>query len=387
MNRLPGLDLLRAMAIVWVMIFHSVIIGGWGHFAGMDKHGWMGVDLFFVLSGFLIGSQLLKPLAEGRSFSFADFYLRRAFRILPVYLLVVAAYFLWPSIREVPGIQPPWQFLTFTVNLLIDAQKNLAFSHVWSLCVEEHFYLLFPVLAWWLTRRPSVAKFIGACLAVVLFGLLVRGYAWLHYMGPAQAAGDNAALGRYFLESIYYPTWTRLDGLLTGVVLAVIRIYRPLLWARWAEHAHAFLVAGLMALGASIWLFQDRTGFIATVLGYPLLSFGFGLLVLSGVSAKSLLARARIPGTAWLALASYSLYLSHKAVFHGVESTIGVWLDGHGVLTFAGYAAVVLLVGAVLHHGVERPFLRLRERYVGHSRTRPVKTGVSAFADVNVEVN
>ena len=58
---------------------------------------------------------------------------------------------------------------------------------------------------------------------------------------------------------------------------------------------------------------------------------------------------------------------------------MGMWMDGHGVLTFAGYAAAVLLVGAVLHHGVERPFLRLRERYVGFSRTRPVKSGVGVL--------
>ena len=79
MNRLPGLDLLRAIAIAWVMIFHSYIIGGWGHYGGVEEIGWMGVDLFFVLSGFLIGSQVLKPLAQGQAFSFTDFYLRRGF--------------------------------------------------------------------------------------------------------------------------------------------------------------------------------------------------------------------------------------------------------------------------------------------------------------------
>jgi peptidoglycan/LPS O-acetylase OafA/YrhL len=386
MNRLPGLDLLRAIAIVWVMIFHSYIIGGWGHFGGLDKSGWMGVDLFFVLSGYLIGSQVLKPLAEGRRLSFADFYLRRAFRILPVYLLVVAAYFLWPSVREYPGIQPPWQFLTFTVNLLIDVQHNLAFSHVWSLCVEEHFYLLFPLLAWWLTRRPSLAKFVAACVAVVAFGLLVRGYVWLHFMGPAKDVDQNS-YGKYFLEGIYYPTWSRLDGLLTGVVLAAIRTYRPVSWARWALHANRILLAGLITVGLSIWFFQDRTGFLPTLLGYPLLSFGMGMLVFAGANATSVLARLRVPGASWLALASYSLYLSHKAVFHWVESSVGAKLDGHGVLTFAGYAGAVLLVGALLHHGVERPFLRLRERYLNSSRTRRSNPEAGAVPSASAGVN
>ena len=380
MNRLPGLDLLRAIAIVWVMIFHSYIIGGWGHFAGIDKHGWMGVDLFFVLSGYLIGAQVLKPLAQGRAFSFADFYLRRAFRILPVYLVVVTAYFVWPSIREYPGIQPLWQFLTFTVNLQIDVEHNLAFSHVWSLCVEEHFYLLFPLLAWWLARKPSLTKFIAACVAVVAFGLLVRGYIWLYALAPVQGIDQNS-YGKVFLEGIYYPTWSRLDGLLTGVVLAAIRTYRPALWARWAMRANSILLAGLAVVGLSIWLFQDRTGFIPALLGYPLLSFGMGLLVFAGANANSLVARVRVPGASWLALASYSLYLSHKAVFHLVESAVGNRLDGHGVLTFAGYASAVLLVGALLHYGVERPFLRLRERFLKRARPqRSIDDGAMAGA-------
>ena len=172
LSRLPGLDLLRAIAIVWVMLFHSFVIGGLGErYAWASDYGWMGVDLFFVLSGYLIGSQLLKPLSQGQPVSFGEFYLRRAFRILPAFLVVLALYFGVPAFRERPGIQPLWQFLTFTVNLLIDYQHNQAFSHAWSLCVEEHFYWLFPLLACWLTRRPSIAKFIGVCAAVVVLGM------------------------------------------------------------------------------------------------------------------------------------------------------------------------------------------------------------------------
>ena len=379
-NRLPGLDLLRAIAIVWVMIFHSFLIDGWGHFGGIEKHGWMGVDLFFVLSGFLIGSQVLKPLAEGKGLSFADFYLRRAFRILPVYLLVVAVYFIWPSIREASGIQPLWQFLTFTVNLFIDVQHNLAFSHVWSLCVEEHFYLLFPLMAWWLARRPSFAKFMAVCVAVVAFGMLVRGFVWLHFMAPAKGVDQNS-YGKYFLEDIYYPTWSRLDGLLAGVVLAVVKTYRPVLWGRWGQYANVVMLTGLVMVGLAILVFLDRTGFLATLLGYPLLSLGMGLLVFSGAQATSVLSRIKVPGAAWLAAASYSLYLSHKAVFHLVESSQGARLDGHGVLTFAGYALAVLLVGALLHYGVERPFLQLRQRFLKPARAAaPAIGGIASDA-------
>ena len=218
MSRLPGLDLLRAIAIVWVMLFHSWMIGGvGGPFQPAADYGWMGVDLFFVLSGYLIGYQLLEPLSRGEPLRFGAFYLRRAFRILPAFLAVLAVYLLFPAWREAPGMQPAWQFLTFTVNLLIDYRHNQAFSHAWSLCVEERFYLLFPLLAWWLARRPARALVGGGAVLVVAAGLLLRGHASLH--------------GKDWLESIYYPTWTRLDGLLAGVLLATIQAYRPHWWA------------------------------------------------------------------------------------------------------------------------------------------------------------
>jgi peptidoglycan/LPS O-acetylase OafA/YrhL len=245
---------------------------------------------------------------------------------------------------------------------------------VWSLCVEEHFYLLFPLMAWWLARRPSFTKFMVVCAAVVLLGVLVRGFVWLHFMGPVKGVDQNS-YNKFFLEGIYYPTWSRLDGLLAGVVLAVVKTYRPVLWVRWARYANGIMLTGLAVVGLAIVVFMDRPGFLATLLGYPLLSFGMGLLVFAGAQTTSVLSRLRVPGAAWLAAASYSLYLSHKAVFHLVESSQGARLDGHGVLTFMGYASAVLLVGAVLHYGVERPFLQLRERFLKPARAKAYAIG------------
>jgi len=185
MHRLPGLDLLRAWAIVWVMLFHSYVVGGLGEdFAWLGNDGWMGVDLFFVLSGYLIGHQLLAPLARGEPLAWRAFYRRRAFRILPAFVVMLAVYLAWPALREAPGLAPAWQFLSFTLNLLIDYEHDKAFSHAWSLCVEEHFFLLFPWLAWWLLRRPSMARALAVGLGVVALGMAVRGYVWLHALAP-----------------------------------------------------------------------------------------------------------------------------------------------------------------------------------------------------------
>jgi len=357
MNRLPGLDLLRSIAIVWVMLFHSFIVGGLGpNFEWLSRFGWAGVDIFFVLSGFLIGTQVLRPLQRGERLAYGEFYARRAWRILPAFAVVLALYACFAGLREAPGLQPWWQFATFTLNLLIDYGRNQAFSHAWSLCVEEHFYLVLPLLAWWLARRPSPLRFFGACAAVLVFGIGLRSAVWLH-----DAAFDPAR--NWYIEDIYYPTWMRLDGLLMGVMLATLRIYRPQTWARLQARSNVCLLGGVAVSCLAFWLFDDRTGLLANTIGWPLLSFGFGLLVFAGADKRSLIGRWRIPGVGWIAAISYSLYLSHKIAFHLVQEALAPSLQGHGdALQFATYALATVLLGAALHYLVERPFLRWRDR-------------------------
>ncbi|SOU03331.1 acyltransferase family protein [Xanthomonas arboricola] len=358
--RYPALDLLRGLAIVWVMLFHSFVVGGLGpDWAWLSRYGWMGVDLFFVLSGFLIGTQVLRPLARGQRLDFKEFYLRRAFRILPAFLLVLVIYMAWPDFRESPGLAPWWMFVTFTLNLFVDYGRDAAFSHAWSLCVEEHFYLVFPLLAT-LLRRPSAARFGVLCVLVVVAGIALRAGIWWH-----NTALDSAGVGlqrNWFIEDIYYPTWNRLDGLLAGVVLAVLKVFRPTLWQRLQQHGNAILCAGVAILALALWLFRERTGLIGNAVGWPVLSLGLALLVLAGTASSGVLGGLRVPGAAWLAAISYSLYLTHKAVFHLTQGWFGPALEGRGVLAFAVYGLVAVLGGALLHYAVERPFLQLRDR-------------------------
>jgi peptidoglycan/LPS O-acetylase OafA/YrhL len=364
MTRLPGLDLLRAIAIIWVMTFHAYIV--WDITDAIRPYwqfGWMGVDLFFVLSGYLIGLQVLKPLTRGEPLRFGDFYLRRAFRIFPAFLVVLALYALWPDFREQPGMQPVWQFLTYTVNLLIDSTTNLAFSHVWSLCVEEHFYLLFPLLAWLLTRHASLRKTVMACAIILLGGIALRSVIWLHWMQPLQDV-DRERFNTIFIEHIYYASYSRLDGLLAGVMLATIQTARPSWWSGMQAKANLLLLAGLGATALAMWLFTDRAGFVATSIGYPLLSLGLALVVCSASGTQGWLGRWRVPGAGWLALASYSLYLSHKAVFHLTQQALAAFVQIQGWAALACYVLTTLLAGALLHYAVERPFLRLRDLWL-----------------------
>lgn len=359
-TRVAGLDGLRAIAIVWVMLFHSWLVGGLGErWSWLGSSGWMGVDLFFVLSGYLIGSQVMAPLARGERLAFGDFYLRRAFRILPAFLVVLAVYVFVPGFREAPDMEPAWKFLTFTANLSIDYAHNKAFSHAWSLCVEEHFYLLFPLSAVLFARGGTARRFAWLVVAIIVGGMLLRGAIWQLSLAPVEHVdGVGRGFATRYVEDIYYPTWNRLDGLVMGVALAAIRTWRPQWWARVEKHNGAIALVGFAVLAWAIVLCDERTDFIACVVGFPLLSFGMALLVASAAFPGAWLSRLTPPGAGWLAGASYSLYLVHKQVFVAVNTRLPESVDGE--LRFVVIAAAALLAGAVLHYSVERPGLRLR---------------------------
>lgn len=357
-QRVPGLDVLRGLAIVWVMLFHSWVVGGLGpDWSWLSRYGWMGVDLFFVLSGYLIGLQVLLPLARGGPLPLGDFYLRRALRILPAYLATLALYQLWPDFREAPGLEPWWKFLTFSLNLNIDYDHRSAFSHAWSLCVEEHFYWLFPALALGLRRRFAARAWLWTGAAVVLGGIALRSGVWWRGM-----AADPAMTHNWFVEDLYYPTWNRLDGLLCGVALAAWRAFKPLSWQAARRHAAVSALAGLGALACAFWLFRDRTGLLGNSVGWPVLSLACGLLVFAAAQPDSVVGRCRLPLAGFLAGISYSLYLVHKAAYHLVQVHWGDRLAGTGLLAFAAYGGAALLAGALMHRAVEAPFLRLRHR-------------------------
>lgn len=360
------------MAILWVMLFHSFVVGGLGpDWAWLSRYGWMGVDLFFVLSGFLIGTQVLAPLARGQKLSYGDFYLRRAFRILPAYWAVLLLYLLWPAFREAPGMEPWWKFFTFSMNLSIDYARNTAFSHAWSLCVEEHFYWLFPLLAVAMLRRPSVWKFACLCAVLVLGGVALRAVIWTQAMQV-----DPEFTRNWFVEDIYYPTWNRLDGLLCGIALAAWKTMRAQAWQRARRYANLCMVAGVLVLVLAFWLFRDRVGLVGNALGWPVLSFGLGLLVFAGAGRDSLIGRREVPFAGWLAAISYSLYLVHKAIYHLVQARWGTQLADGGFLAFGVYGGTALLAGAALYYTVERPILQLRRR-LQHSPRQPAATTVA----------
>ncbi|WP_226929417.1 acyltransferase family protein [Janthinobacterium aquaticum] len=358
-RRLPGLDLLRALAIAWVMLYHLESLGP--RLPGpLVAYGWMGVDLFFVLSGYLIGWQVLRPLTSGARPAWwpwwQDFMLRRALRILPAYLAVLALYLLLPAWSEAESMRPVWQFLSFTVNLLPADLDQRAFSHAWSLCVEEHFYLLLPLVVWLLARRPGIGKSLLLAIGVLLGGMLLRAWLWQHELAPVQGTADYF---ERFVGLIYFPTPTRLDGLLAGTLLAALRAFRPGAWSVLQSHGWLLLCAGLLGVAGVMWLMQGVPGFAGIVFGYPLLAWSFACLLVACSSRQTW--PVRVPGVQLLATLAFCLYLTHKQVFHVVSAWLGDSLDGLPLAAFGVYLGAALLAAYGLHVLVERPGLRWRE--------------------------
>src|SRR5436305_13147969 len=182
-ERQPGLDLLRALAIIVVVIYHAALFG-FKLPGRVDRFGWIGVDLFFVLSGYLIGGQLLAPLAREKPISLGRFFARRVLRIMPAYFVILAVYFLLPSRREYPDMsQPLWKFLLSIQNVALHG--GTAFSHAWSLAVEDQFYLCLPFILLFANRWPRTG-FLMPCL-IVLGGVFLR--AFLAWQNPAANGG------------------------------------------------------------------------------------------------------------------------------------------------------------------------------------------------------
>lgn len=367
--RLAPLDTLRSLAILSVIAYHLYVfsdLGAMPHWLQFTLlQGWMGVDLFFVLSGYLIGTQFLRPAAQGEEPSLGGFYRDRALRILPAYLAVLALYLLLPGWRETEQMAPAWKFLTFTENILPGAQMTRSFSHAWSLCVEQHFYLVFPLLALSLLRRPSVRRTMALLAGVALLGILLRGFVWLHLLLPLGRA--HQSFGMDYMAYLYYPTYCRLDGLLTGVTLATLQCFRPALWQCIVQHANLCLLGGLVLLAASVWMYADRwssvTGVAAVgvVFGPLVLSCGLGFCLLASLS-NGLAAQFRIPGARQIALLAYTLYLTHKQMIHLVDLAFP-WLHDWNRAAWTGvYLLFCLAASLTLYLGAERPFLRLRTR-------------------------
>lgn len=193
---------------------------------------------------------------------------------------------------------------------------------------------------------------------VVAGGMLVRSQMWIEHVGPGRSFD--------YFKYIYYSTLCRFDELVAGVALALVRNYHAPLWQRLTAHGNLALAAGVAVSALAFWIFLGRRyGLYQNVFGFPLLALGFGLLILSALSERSILRSLRVPGAGPLALWSYALYLTHKQVcILAREPLERLGYGPESPLAIAVMLAMSVLSGWLLYRLVEMPFMALRQRWV-----------------------
>ncbi|RYU90708.1 acyltransferase [Mucilaginibacter terrigena] len=360
-KKLYGLDHLRAFAICYVLIYHYRLFGRPDWVPVVSNFGWTGVDLFFVLSGYLISSHLFAELSKTGTLSLKRYFIKRSFRILPAYIFIVAVYFLVPAFHEKESLSPLWRFLTFTKNFGLDMQAEGTFSHSWSLCVEEQFYLVLPMvllaLAWYKAGKKGLLILVGVFVA----GFAVRWYGWQLIEPYIDTAGFRVLHHKY----IYYPTYTRLDPLLMGIAVSALYNYRPAFGSKIVRVVNWLIPIGILVLVAAYYINRNEASIISVVFGYPVVAIGYGLIVMAAVHPSCFLYKYRSAVTEKIAMLSYSLYLSHKGLMPLTQKLIAPYgFSPNSNITMLICFVVVVAGAILLHIVVEKPFLKMRDKFL-----------------------
>ena len=327
--------------------------------------GWLGVQLFFALSGLLITASLLD--SQESAHYFRNFYAKRALRILPLYYSVLFGLLIvLPRIATPP---PPfssdqqaslWLFMANWTDAV-----PYGFGHFWSLAVEEQFYLFWPLVVW----RLAPGRLLMVCLWIALGALLLRSVLVTQGVGWSELYGNTAC---------------RMDALALGgagaCALRIPELRRRLVRMR---HATSALLLGLFLLGIPLTHLYDRTRWPCETFGYTLLACcAAGFVTLVALAANSRSSAAAL--LAWRPLRSCGRYSYAMYVFHGLlNKLIGEpWLTARfgetpAVEVAFAYGVLVLLIsyllGYVSYRLLEEPFLRLK-RFFEPASPRSVRT-------------
>jgi peptidoglycan/LPS O-acetylase OafA/YrhL len=338
------LDFIRGVAILLVLNFHYQShdrLTSSAFLLRIQTFGWIGVDIFFVLSGFLVGGLMLKEWRVTGRVDALRFLKRRAFKIWPSYYLFLLA-------ATIAHVRPLKSFLW--QNLLnIQNYIPTTLSHTWSLAVEEHFYLgLAAVIALCVVRRWRVSSLLTGCIAAALAVEALRSVLILTH------------------RPFYFYTHTRIDALLMGVTLAILRQFYPE-WFALLQRQRIFL--GMLVAAALVALYFDTDAVPApqsmtSPLLVTLVDYGSAALLLLLYRPGK---KHRLPyrAVARMGIFSYGIYLWHVSVLRPVDALVLYFPRAMVPVTstFLPYLLAISL-GIAATKLVELPLLRLRERLV-----------------------
>lgn len=340
------LDGLRTIAFLMVFLHHAPALPAslnstWLSFiaTAIARWGWAGVDLFFVLSGFLITSLLLQEKQKFGSISLKLFYARRAIRIWPAYYLVLFVLCIAIPLAQGLGPHPEYQrflaaqalplalflgnvSLTFSLDSLLEVGKLTAFpiTHavmpLWSLAVEEQFYLTWPLIVLLVKTPKNIMRW--ACALLVL-SVASRAVLWSDSQKTllAQLPAPHTAY--------YHCTLAHLDGLMIGAIIAIAALHYPHAFSRLSKMSSMLLIVAL-AMIAMVMLIAPPL-MLNTAFNVPLftiISAAFGMLLVAAFSNRWWKALLSGPLLAGPGKVTYTMYLIHYAVIAGV----GMLLNG-----------------------------------------------------------
>lgn len=363
------LDFIRGIAIIAVMGFHfhtvhtgSIAIAAIEY--PLKSFGKEGVNLFFTLSGFLVGGLLLKQYAKAGHIDARRFIIRRIFKIWPAYYVLIL-------FHVFAGRHPT---STFLIQNLTHMQNYLGTSitQTWSLAVEEHFYLFLPALLSLVVmlklRANAILATLLAICAIVLAARCV-----------VVAKGD--------LDAAFFYTQYRIDSLLFGVILAAVYWMKPELYRRFAARRKT-LIAMVVALVA--WLvLATRDVPLDESIGYTIQALGFCALIVLTIEYSHKLRETRLfRAVAWIGVYSYGIYLWHSLALAPGDMLIRKFAALH-VPAIAAWAPVLIaqfviaiVIGYVTTRAVEFPFLRLRDAIFPARRKGPKGEGMPEELEV-----
>lgn len=353
MRTIPSLDGLRGLAVALVFMRHAAYLGDYHDslppvLGTFMLNGWVGVDLFFILSGFLIS----RPFFSDRLFEWKPYLTRRALRILPAYLFVLLV--------VTSGVIPFYAFnhenlgwrTLYHLLFLQDYLPSDIVIAFWSLGVEEKFYLLAPLLLPFIFKIRDVRSQFLLLGAILLLGPLSRALTVL----LVGAADDYPEFFRLYRS----PFHACLDGLLWGVLLARLEA-TDTSWLTAASARKIFWI-GTVALAGLMLTHEllDHFGAIASILRPT----GIGLIMALLVGAAVFGGAPRFlewAGARWLGHISYSLYLIHIPLIYPIAWLTHIQGGGFPLFLLI-YMTLVLMISHLMHALIERPFLKLKVR-------------------------
>jgi len=347
------LDLLRTLAIVLVLLRHAsgIAISGLpdGLARNIFRNGWVGVDLFFVLAGYLIAGGLMRKFAKGESLFPVSYFKDRILRIVPAYYAVLglcsAGFFPGFAIRSDDLFQSLIAHLLFLQDYT-GSDINVVF---WTLGVEEKFYLVAPLLVWALFKPKTLQACAALGIAVLLVSPLGRGMAF-------EMLGRSIQYNEFFVL-MRSPFHMSLEGFVIGIMVAILHA-RGVVFPRPAALAGLWASGGLLALWLGSHQFYAEISRFDAWLLPTLLAVLFGFMVFCAAS----LSDQKLGFTPFFrvnARLSYALYLVHYPL---LPLAFAIGYERHPLIFWASYFLFTYTAALMVHFGIEKPFVTLKDR-------------------------